>query len=100
MGHFGIPTSTSTVICISNILFLIRLQKDPFSKQNEIKMFTSLLKICNDYLDDLLIIPTDKDTSCNINLKGYFAKLRIQERSALLGTIKKLEVDLEVWNSY
>ena len=61
----------------------------PFSKNNEIKATQMLLDICVSSLGDMIedvSFDTNSDSPHNLT-----AKLRKQERTALQGTIKKLE---------
>ena len=64
----------------------------PFSKNNEVKALQMILDLCSDALNNMAEDVTfDKGSNNPVDLA---AKLRKQERTALLGATRKLEKEL------
>ena len=64
----------------------------PFSKANEMKSLQVILDVCTNSLNHMIEVDSyEENDNSPINLA---TKLRMQERKALLGTMKKIEMDL------
>jgi hypothetical protein len=73
----------------------------PFSKANEIKVFEYILKICEASLNKINSASKNNDESIakgNNDIKAALARLRLQEKAALQGTIKKVQLELSMLN--
>ena len=73
----------------------------PFSKGNEIKVFEYMLKECEANLNKINSASKGNDDSIakGNDIKAALARLRLQEKAALQGTIKKVQLELSMLNS-
>lgn len=72
----------------------------PFSKANEIKVFEYILKMCEIYLNKINSASKANDDSIakGNDISAAIARLRLQEKAALQGSIKKAQLELSMLN--